>query len=634
MPTRNKPAGETQANGVVDLRAWLVATAEMVGAVNVDAPIEGLLTKVSQKARQLLHLDMCAVMLADDAGRQLLVRGSDGLSPEYINRINGDHPLLVSSNRSDRRSPSVQAYLTGRTITIPDVQAAEDFEPWRDLALKEGYGALIAAPLQDGERIAGVLVGYSLSSRDFEPVHSELLNLLADHAGIALQTARLRAAGQSMIDQLNEANAELRLQRHTLEVSEDQHRRLMQVMANDVGVSGVVTMLAELLEASVALEDVHGNVLASAALGTYIAPPSGRDREQPAVREAFAVLAKDRSGSVQLPAMTDGAIQFWIAPVTLGGEIAAYLWVGIPSASLDAVSRRGIERFALAVALEIAKQRTGMEVQLGLSRDLLSDLLSEVRITQRTALLERAAAMGHDLTQPHQVIVASPDPAAGSSTDPTHQLARLAHTAHAALRRMGLSTIVGTTDHELVILLPVGSGEEHDKQATASGAAESIQADLRNASRPHTASFVLGGRAGDLGDIADHYRSAKGALRLMPRHQPGAIIDLSNLGVYALLLAQTDTALLQRFANSLISPLKDRDARKQSDLIETLRCWLECNCSTSATAERLVVHTNTVIYRLRIIEELLGQSLRNQAFLLDVRLALMVAEVESARSGR
>lgn len=617
-------------DGVDNLRRWLVAASDMVRAVNADDPTEVLLSKISQQARSLLDLDMCAVMLADERGERLLVRGYDGLSPEYVNRLNTDHPLLVDPHSARSSSPSVQAYRTGQTITIPDVTAAADFEPWRDLAIREGYGALVATPLLDGTRIAGVLVGYSLVGREFTTAHLDLLRLLADHAGTAMETARLRAAGNSMIEHLNEANAELRSQRYSLEVAEDQHRRLMQVMANDVGVTGVVTMLAELLEASVALEDSQGNLLASAALGTYIAPPSGSDRDSPVVREALDRIAQERSGSVELPAVTPGAIPFWIAPVTLGGEVVAYLWVGKPSASLDPVGRRGIERFALAVAMEIAKQRTAIQVQLGLSRDLVADLLSEIRGSQRSSLLQRAMAMGYDLSHPHQLIVARPDAHAASPADQSLSTSRLIESAHSTIKRMELDALVGGTEHELVILLRTESSERSLK--TAHEVARSIQTDLKRSQRPVSSSFVIGASAQDITDIADHYRSARGALRLLSGEQGGVIVDIEQLGVYALLLSHGDTGLLHRFASSLLAPLLQRDNRKQSDLIETLRCWLDCDCTTSLASERLVVHPNTVIYRIRIIEDLLGRSLRSQDFLTEVRLALMINDVAEALS--
>lgn len=624
-----RPSVEAEVDdGVIDLRKWLLAASDMIRAVNADDPIDVLLTKISQRARSLLSLDMCAVMLADDAGRQLLARGYDGLSREYVDHLNSDRPLLVTPTDVDSTSPSVQAYLTGRIITIPDVRSAEGFEPWRDLAFREGYGALVAAPLLDGDRIAGVLVGYSHTSREFTATHLELLKLLADHAGTALESARLRTAGQSMIERLHVANAELTAQRYALEIAEDQHRRLMQVMANDVGVSGVVTMLAELLEASVALEDPHGNVMASAALGTYIAPPSGADRESEVVQAALAQVAQRRSGSVELPALSDGAIQFWIAPVTLGGEVVAYLWVGKPSASLDPVGRRGIERFALAVALEIAKQRSAMQVQLALSRDLVADILSEVRGSQRRVLLERAAAMGHDLSSPHTLLVAGLDAQPGASPMRSLKTSRLIETAHSTVRRLGVQAVVGGTEQELVILLAADAQTQDSYDAH--DVAQAILTDLRRTRKAVSASIVVGAKAIDITEVADHFRSARGALRLLAGKQAGAIIDIEQFGVYALLLSHADTGPLMRFASNLLAPLIDRDARKQSDLIDTLRCWLTSNCSTSLAGEKLVVHTNTVIYRIKIIEELLGRSLRDQDLLTEIRLALMIHDVAQA----
>jgi DNA-binding PucR family transcriptional regulator len=55
--------------------------------------------------------------------------------------------------------------------------------------------------------------------------------------------------------------------------------------------------------------------------------------------------------------------------------------------------------------------------------------------------------------------------------------------------------------------------------------------------------------------------------------------------------------------------------------------WLSTGCSTAATAEQLVVHPNTVGYRLRRIERLTGRNLRGVDTRLELQLALTVRDI-------
>lgn len=610
------PSGlSTSSDDVEPLRAWVLAATDLVKAVNVERPVSALLNKVAAQARGLLGLDMCGVFLTKEATGQLWVHGSAGLSQQYIDRIHDETPLLVSPPRGEGLSPSVQAYTTGRTVAIPDVSSSTEMGPWRQHALQEGYQALIATPLRDGETIAGVIVGYSLHRRPFPRNQMDMLDLFAVQAGTALQAARLRDSSRAMIDELNAANAELRRQRHSLEVLDHQHRRLMQVLGNDVGAAGVVTMLSELLEASVTLEEPHGHVLASASRGTYLSPPRGSERKSESVAKALEQIRAKRAGSVKVERSNASAPPFWVSPVTLHNEVVAFLWVGGSALDLDDMGRLGLERFALAVALELSKQRNAVQVRLRLSRDLMTDLLSDVKDSDKESLVERASVMGHDLRAPHVLVVLRPDGrhvAAGRHT--------LQEVADNAMRQAIPGSIVGEKNGEVVVLVPSDA-------ATGEGAVKAIVAAYQRRNEGRTVTAVIGTHVKDLTGIAASYRSARGALRLIGASKPGSTIDISALGVAALLLSHGDPRALRAFADETLSSIDEHESKGGAELIQTLRTWLNNDCSTGRTAEQLVVHANTVAYRLRKAEELLGKSLRAPAALVDLNMAFMIRDV-------
>jgi DNA-binding PucR family transcriptional regulator len=89
-----------------------------------------------------------------------------------------------------------------------------------------------------------------------------------------------------------------------------------------------------------------------------------------------------------------------------------------------------------------------------------------------------------------------------------------------------------------------------------------------------------------------------------------------------LLLRNPDIAALLA---ARLRPLRDRP-----DLLQTLRVYLKCGMSARAAARALFVHQNTVPYRLRTIERLLGRNLDDVTALSDVILALRGLELEEA----
>lgn len=58
------------------------------------------------------------------------------------------------------------------------------------------------------------------------------------------------------------------------------------------------------------------------------------------------------------------------------------------------------------------------------------------------------------------------------------------------------------------------------------------------------------------------------------------------------------------------------------ELLETLDCYVRCNCSAKKAAEPLFLHVNTLHYRLKKIEAILGRDLSQAEDLFDVMLAL------------
>jgi DNA-binding PucR family transcriptional regulator len=131
-----------------------------------------------------------------------------------------------------------------------------------------------------------------------------------------------------------------------------------------------------------------------------------------------------------------------------------------------------------------------------------------------------------------------------------------------------------------------------------------------------------------LQDYRSAVRTARGALGLAQlRQAANRTVTLSDLGVYGLLLQLDDPGELLRFADRILAPLRNYDARKDFSLVRTLRAYLDNGLSTKRTADTLYLHPNTVGLRLKKIEELVGASLARPDALLQLQAALMAEDV-------
>jgi hypothetical protein len=132
---------------------------------------------------------------------------------------------------------------------------------------------------------------------------------------------------------------------------------------------------------------------------------------------------------------------------------------------------------------------------------------------------------------------------------------------------------------------------------------------------------ALGGvGSGPQGFVDSHHdaRRTRRVLELLA-HRPGSVARYRDHALTALLTS--DGAAAGRFVATELGPLSaDTDAAGR--LRATLAAWFEEGMSWSRTAQRLGVHQNTVIYRARRAEDLLGRPLTERRPELEAALRL------------
>jgi purine catabolism regulator len=100
------------------------------------------------------------------------------------------------------------------------------------------------------------------------------------------------------------------------------------------------------------------------------------------------------------------------------------------------------------------------------------------------------------------------------------------------------------------------------------------------------------------------------------------VTHYEDLGLFRVVSLAESPASLQRFCQDAIGPLLAYDEEHGTDLVKTLRAYLEQSQNLAQTAKELHVHYNTLRYRLDRIREVLGDVLDNQQQRLTIEVAL------------
>lgn len=89
----------------------------------------------------------------------------------------------------------------------------------------------------------------------------------------------------------------------------------------------------------------------------------------------------------------------------------------------------------------------------------------------------------------------------------------------------------------------------------------------------------------------------------------GKLVSYSQTGVYQLLLAIKDPDIIDGYCAATIGRLRQHDNEQRGELCETVKAYITCDGSLKAAADRLGIHKNTVLNKIKRAEELLGVDL-------------------------
>jgi sugar diacid utilization regulator len=431
--------------------------------------------------------------------------------------------------------------------------------------------------------------GFLVLLADQEPSCEEelLLLVLAQQTGLALTVAQMVGTEHETSVRLTRTNEALARSVADLRRTMEIHAQLDEVASSGGGHDGLARTLHELTGFPVAIEDRYGNLRAWApgdAPDPYPKPISS-------VREQLLRdLASDRH-----PKRHDGRV---IALASPRSDVAGTLALVDPEGKTGKFEFVALEHAATVLGMELARLTNMAEVEHRLRRELVEELLAGV---DDDGVFQRAQAFGHDLQQEHRVVIVH----GGHAGSEDHFL----HLVRQAARECGVASLM------------MGKGKVVTLLAPAAADWEALRARLEELGG-RKCRVAVGSACRQPSDFPRSYREAQLAMALQENAATGpTVLTWESLGAYQILSTVDDVSGVERFVKEQLGPLFQYDAQKHSDLVETLSRYLESGCNHANAAQALIVHRNTLKYRLDRIREIAGCDLADP----DTRFNLQLA---------
>lgn len=149
--------------------------------------------------------------------------------------------------------------------------------------------------------------------------------------------------------------------------------------------------------------------------------------------------------------------------------------------------------------------------------------------------------------------------------------------------------------------------------------------ELQKICKTMTIKFGIGNNYEKLEDISHSYKEALWVTKVSQSKQRCFRYD--ELGLYKIIIENNNKKSMLDFYNKTLEALEISDKIKQNDLMKFLRTYLESNGNVTDTSTQLFLHKNSVLYKLKKIENILNCNLSNIDDLLNIKVALMIKEV-------
>jgi DNA-binding PucR family transcriptional regulator len=175
-------------------------------------------------------------------------------------------------------------------------------------------------------------------------------------------------------------------------------------------------------------------------------------------------------------------------------------------------------------------------------------------------------------------------------------------------RDLGLGSLLAIRDGSVVLLA------QHDR--SWEGLRAAVVAEIGGSCR-----VGVGGAYASPNDLLRSHREALAAIRLQRATTADRTTVFDELGVYRLFASIEDIDAVEEYVTELLGDLQSYDARRGSELVRTLTCYLDAGGRHESAAAALSVHPSTLKYRLQRIREISGHELLDPGTQFELHLA-------------
>ena len=415
---------------------------------------------------------------------------------------------------------------------------------------------------------------------------------------------------------------------YALEKSEAIRERLTRSLIQGKGLDGLCKVLESTFDCSVMVMTPQGLVLSH----------SLRTEDEQVFEEKLKHLCRRtfQHASTELLAvntctsMMVSGVCVVSYPISVENELLAVLFVTSSECSLDSIQMLLLENVGSMVTIELIKEREVVAHEQKVTGQFLESLLNSSYLDE-TNMHRWASYIGFDIMKPACIFILGMDVHKTLRSDTRVTEAMLQQLKVTAMERLKYyfrryaKPVLFMENSMNIIALATVETEDHFLSCRLN-----LEQTIEALRRENTNSDFFAG----IGRVKQHitavtasHKEARQALKTAVK-MDRPVCDFASLGALGFLGEVSESEAMQDFKAEYLASILQFDCEYHASLLDTLSAYFSAGQNVRKTAEYLLIHKNSVIYRLSKVEELLGRSLKDPRVAFNIQLSLKLKELE------
>ncbi|WP_338452995.1 helix-turn-helix domain-containing protein [Niallia oryzisoli] len=466
------------------------------------------------------------------------------------------------------------------------------------------FTSVISSPILKNGICIGVITLDSFEhSMQFKQEDIHLLEAIGHQAAVALEKSILYYEKELMVQKLS----------HSIEI----HRNLANLVVNGEGIQSIMNLIHKTIGQHLFLFDEIGELRASASHSSFSV-------EMTEYMKAYAkqiILTLESSHTVSEIPLDDEIYQLVALPLgskqkSLGGLII------LSKQNMSELDIAALEHACTVISLELVKEEAVFETQQRLRGEFVTKLFSG---QMDEVLIQKAKHLHFEPNWNYVSIIIHLKDLNEQKVIGDPIIRNLLHMTNMILHGRNYQVTAVRDENQMIALLSFPSRlSSSNRVVEIKELAKKLQQEINNKYSDIDVSIGIGRIKQGLKFVHESFIEATKCIQFLNQYLfDHRVLSYSDLGVQRFILQNSEEELID-FIREVLGPLIEYEQSRKGELLSTLTVYLDQNQNIKKTADSLHIHTNTLNYRLKRMEEILLTDLHDSQTLFNIQLAINI----------